>query len=200
MAKAKDAFRTISEVADWLDTPTHVLRFWESKFSQIKPVKGAGGRRYYRPRDMELLGGLKQLLHEDGMTIKGAQKLLREKGIKHVSGLGRSVDDLTADAPQTAETVATPEPPKAETPAVAVAQPAPPRPASPIQDALPFDMPDLPAQTRIPLPPEPPQQVLQMGGRLIGRITDDPAVIAANAEQIAPLLERLAALRDRLAG
>ena len=200
MAKAKDAFRTISEVADWLDTPTHVLRFWESKFSQIKPVKGAGGRRYYRPRDMELLGGLKQLLHEDGMTIKGAQKLLREKGIKHVSGLGRSVDDLTADAPQTAETVATREPPKAEPPAVAVAQPAPPRPASPIQDALPFDMPDLPAQTRIALPPEPPQQVLQMGGRLIGRITDDPAMIAANAEQIAPLLERLAALRDRLAG
>ena len=200
MAKAKDAFRTISEVADWLDTPTHVLRFWESKFSQIKPVKGAGGRRYYRPRDMELLGGLKQLLHEDGMTIKGAQKLLREKGIKHVSGLGRSVDDLTADAPQTAETVVTPEPPTAETPAVAVAQPAPQRPASPIQDALPFDMPDLPAQTRIALPPEPPQQVLQMGGRLIGRITDDPALIAANAEHIAPLLERLAALRDRLAG
>ncbi|WP_296430359.1 MerR family transcriptional regulator, partial [Yoonia sp.] len=67
MAKAKDAFRTISEVAEWLDTPTHVLRFWESKFSQIKPVKGAGGRRYYRPADMDLLGGIKKLLHEDGL-------------------------------------------------------------------------------------------------------------------------------------
>ena len=112
MAKAKDAFRTISEVAEWLDTPTHVLRFWESKFSQIKPVKGAGGRRYYRPRDMELLGGIKQLLHEDGMTIKGAQKLLREKGIKHVSALGRSTADLTegAEKPTDAQTSKAPAP------------------------------------------------------------------------------------------
>lgn len=93
MAKAKDAFRTISEVAEWLDTPTHVLRFWESKFSQIKPVKGAGGRRYYRPEDMDLLGGIKHLLHEQGMTIKGTQKLLREKGIKHVSALGQNMTE-----------------------------------------------------------------------------------------------------------
>ena len=74
MTKSADAFRTISEVADWLDTPTHVLRFWESKFSQIKPVKRAGGRRYYRPQDMLLIGGIKKLLHHDGLTIKGAQK------------------------------------------------------------------------------------------------------------------------------
>ena len=87
MAKAKDAFRTISEVADWLDTPAHVLRFWESKFTQIKPVKRAGGRRYYRPDDMMLLAGIKTLLHEQGLTIKGAQKLLREKGVKHVQNL-----------------------------------------------------------------------------------------------------------------
>lgn len=92
MAKAPDAFRTISEVSDALNTPAHVLRFWESKFSQIKPVKGAGGRRYYRPGDISLLAGIKLLLHEQGMTIKGAQKLLREKGVKHVAGL--------ADAPQ----------------------------------------------------------------------------------------------------
>ncbi|MFA8440518.1 MerR family transcriptional regulator, partial [Yoonia sp.] len=107
MAKAKDAFRTISEVAEWLDTPTHVLRFWESKFSQIKPVKGAGGRRYYRPADMDLLGGIKQLLHEDGLTIKGTQKLLREQGVKHVASLGQSMTAAPAPTPQ-AEPAPTP--------------------------------------------------------------------------------------------
>lgn len=85
MAKAREAFRTISEVADWLGVQTHVLRFWESKFSQVKPVKRAGGRRYYRPTDMQLLGGIKRLLHDDGMTIKGVQKILKEKGVKEVS-------------------------------------------------------------------------------------------------------------------
>lgn len=87
MDKSPDAFRTISEVADWLGTPTHVLRFWESRFTQVKPVKRAGGRRYYRPADMELLGGIKRLLHDDGMTIRGVQKLLREEGVKHVAAL-----------------------------------------------------------------------------------------------------------------
>jgi len=86
--KSKDAFRTISEVSDALDTPAHVLRFWESKFSQIKPVKRAGGRRYYRPDDIDLLRGIKTLLHDQGMTIKGAQKLLREKGAAHIVALG----------------------------------------------------------------------------------------------------------------
>jgi len=87
MSKSPDAFRTISEVADWLDTPAHVLRFWESRFSQVKPVKRAGGRRYYRPNDMLLLGGIKRLLHQDGLTVKDVQKLLREKGAKHVAAL-----------------------------------------------------------------------------------------------------------------
>ena len=87
MDKSPDAFRTITEVAEWLDTPAHVLRFWESRFSQIKPVKRAGGRRYYRPNDMLLLGGIKKLLHDDGTTIKGVQKILREQGIKHVQSL-----------------------------------------------------------------------------------------------------------------
>ena len=68
MEKSRDAFRTISEVADWLGTPTHVLRFWESRFSQVKPVKRAGGRRYYRPADMELLGGIKKLVAGDQHT------------------------------------------------------------------------------------------------------------------------------------
>ncbi|VVT29844.1 MerR HTH family regulatory protein [Roseovarius sp. EC-HK134] len=93
MGKAADAFRTISEVADWLEVPAHVLRFWESKFTQIKPVKRAGGRRYYRPADMALLGGIKVLLHDQGMTIKGAQKYLRENGIQQVSDMSPPLDE-----------------------------------------------------------------------------------------------------------
>ena len=80
MSKSADAFRTISEVADWLDTPTHVLRFWETKFSQIRPLKRGGGRRYYRPEDLVLLQKIHHLLYTEGYTIKGVQKLLREKG------------------------------------------------------------------------------------------------------------------------
>lgn len=95
-AKSPDAFRTISEVADWLDRPAHVLRFWESKFPQVKPVKRAGGRRYYRPDDMLLLGGIKKLLHDDGMTIKGVQKIMREQGVKYVSGMSQPLDEATA--------------------------------------------------------------------------------------------------------
>jgi DNA-binding transcriptional MerR regulator len=93
MAKSPDAFRTISEVADWLGIQAHVLRFWESKFAPVKPVKRAGGRRYYRPADMLLLGGIKRLLHDDGMTIKGVQEMLREQGIGHVSALSQSIDE-----------------------------------------------------------------------------------------------------------
>jgi resuscitation-promoting factor RpfA len=98
--KSPEAFRTISEVAEWLGVPTHVLRFWESRFSQVKPVKRAGGRRYYRPADMELLGGIRKLLHEDGMTIRGVQKLLREKGVRHVAEMAPPLD-LAADTKNT---------------------------------------------------------------------------------------------------
>jgi len=95
MPKSPDAFRTISEVAEWLGIQAHVLRFWESKFTQVKPIKRAGGRRYYRPNDMLLLGGIRQLLHEDGLTIKGVQKILREEGMGHVSSLSQPLDELT---------------------------------------------------------------------------------------------------------
>ena len=98
MQKSRDAFRTISEVAEWLDVPTHVLRFWESRFSQIKPVKRAGGRRYYRPSDMRVIGGVKTLLHDQGMTIRGVQKLFREEGIKHVSGFSAKLDGEDGEA------------------------------------------------------------------------------------------------------
>lgn len=99
MSKSPDAFRTISEVADWLGVQTHVLRFWESKFPQIKPIKRAGGRRYYRPADMLLLGGVKKLLHDDGLTIKGVQKILREQGAGHVSAESKPLDDDTVNEP-----------------------------------------------------------------------------------------------------
>jgi len=82
--KSPDAFRTISEVADSMGVPQHVLRFWESKFSQICPMKRGGGRRYYRPEDIEIIELIRKLLHEDGYTIKGAQKLLKEQGVKHI--------------------------------------------------------------------------------------------------------------------
>ena len=83
-AKSPNAFRTISEVADGIGIPQHVLRFWESKFVQIKPMKRGGGRRYYRPEDVEIIEAIRRLLHDDGYTIKGAQKLLREHGVKAV--------------------------------------------------------------------------------------------------------------------
>ena len=200
MAKAKDAFRTISEVSEWLDTPTHVLRFWESKFTQIKPVKGAGGRRYYRPEDMDLLGGIKQLLHEDGLTIKGTQKLLREKGVKYVATLGPSitVELETGD----------------EAPAIA-APPAPPTPKPAVssqQDTLPFDAPDdMPAfvhdahaEPEIDAPafvldlPDLPRDLPPMPGRLLGLCPADTTALRARAAEIAPLLSRLENLRDRM--
>ena len=83
-SKAPDAFRTISEVADELDLPQHVLRFWESRFNDIKPMKRGGGRRYYRPDDIDLLRGIRHLLYGEGYTIRGVQRILRDQGVKFV--------------------------------------------------------------------------------------------------------------------
>jgi DNA-binding transcriptional MerR regulator len=102
VAKGPNAFRTISEAADELGVPQHVLRFWETKFSFIRPMKRAGGRRFYRPQDIAVLSGVRALLHAEGYTIKGVQKLHREQGITHViaAGLGdngsASLDVLAA--------------------------------------------------------------------------------------------------------
>ena len=93
MDKAPDAFRTISEVADDLDIPQHVLRFWETRFTQIKPMKRSGGRRYYRPDDVDLLRGIRRLLYGEGYTIRGVQRILKEHGIKSVQGL---IDDTSS--------------------------------------------------------------------------------------------------------
>ena len=94
MDKAPDAFRTISEVADDLDIPQHVLRFWETRFAQIKPMKRSGGRRYYRPDDVDLLKGIRRLLYGEGYTIRGVQRILKEHGIGSVQRLA----DATAPA------------------------------------------------------------------------------------------------------
>lgn len=93
--KSPDAFRTISEVAAELDVPQHVLRFWESKFNQIRPLKRGGGRRYYRPEDVDLLRGVRALLYNDGYTIKGVQKVFREQGVKFVSETGKGTVDAS---------------------------------------------------------------------------------------------------------
>jgi len=108
--KSPEAFRTISEVAIELDVPQHVLRFWESRFAQVKPTKRAGGRRYYRPEDVDLLRGIRTLLYSDGYTIKGVQKVLKDKGARSVAEIGReSIQDVPC-AP--AHDVKSPEPPK----------------------------------------------------------------------------------------
>lgn len=136
MRKAPDAFRTISEAAELLDTPAHVLRFWESKFAQLKPVKRAGGRRYYRRSDIDLLAGIKLLLHEQGMTIRGVQKLLQEKGRQHVAGLAPITTtelveiETDAQAPERDDVAPDPVTTGAESRADSPAQ---------AQDFLPFD-------------------------------------------------------------
>jgi len=128
-SKSPEAFRTISEVAEELDVPQHVLRFWETKFSQIKPMKRAGGRRYYRPDDVALLIGIKTLLYTDGFTIKGVKKVLRERGLRYVIETGRMVgqDDRAlpvkreVEVPE--EAVATREIEIAEQPIISSAEP-----------------------------------------------------------------------------
>ncbi len=222
MDKSPDAFRTISEVAEWLGVQTHVLRFWESKFSQVKPVKRAGGRRYYRPSDMQLLGGIKKLLHDDGMTIKGVQKLLREEGIGHVAGFSRALDSAAeATAADVGENVvrftAKPEDEPTVVENAAVPEDAP---AEPELDFAPE--PETAEQEATPLPSFLTQP---MGGTpepapkkpLIVDAPDPPAEadIAASssaltyaarlskidpetAKAISPLISRLAVLRDKL--
>jgi resuscitation-promoting factor RpfA len=101
MQKAPDAFRTISEASDALQVPAHVLRFWESKFSQVKPVKRAGGRRYYRPADIDLLSGIKTLLYDQGMTIRGVQKLIADKGARQIAQIAPLAEEMVSEPQST---------------------------------------------------------------------------------------------------
>jgi DNA-binding transcriptional MerR regulator len=99
MDKSPDAFRTISEVAEDLDLPQHVLRFWETRFPQIKPLKRGGGRRYYRPDDVDLLRGIRQLLYGQGYTIKGVQRILKQDGLRFVQSIGRGERTIASPPP-----------------------------------------------------------------------------------------------------
>jgi DNA-binding transcriptional MerR regulator len=128
--KSADAFRTISEAADELGLEQHVLRFWETRFSQIKPLKRGGGRRYYRPDDVDLLRGLKHLLHDQRYTIKGVQKIIKEQGVRFVIGAGKG---LSAVAPAAARQMPRPQP--GQRPA-----PAPPAPVAVPSGASPREM------------------------------------------------------------
>jgi DNA-binding transcriptional MerR regulator len=126
MARKKaQAFRTITEVSDWLDTPSHVLRFWESKFPQIKPVKRAGGRRYYRPEDLKLIGGIKHLLHDKGTTIASVKDMIKDDGEASVEAYspepvfpekGRRKKRKAAAEAKVAETKTSPQETKEATP------------------------------------------------------------------------------------
>ena len=119
MEKSPDAFRTISEVADDLDLPQHVLRFWETRFAQIKPLKRGGGRRYYRPDDVDLVRGIRHLLYGEGYTIRGVQRILREQGPKFVQVVWQP--EQSVEAPPAG---AAPEEPVEDEGTAAVAAPA----------------------------------------------------------------------------
>jgi DNA-binding transcriptional MerR regulator len=120
--KAPDAFRTISEVAEELDIPQHVLRFWETRFAQIKPMKRSGGRRYYRPDDVDLLKGIRRLLYGEGYTIRGVQRILKEHGIKSVQGLADQTSAVTFGAVEEAIGLSLQEPDEGEIPVAAEAE------------------------------------------------------------------------------
>ena len=130
MEKSADAYRTISEVAEGMDLPQHVLRFWETRFPQIKPLKRGGGRRYYRPEDIELLAAIKRLLYGEGYTIKGVQKLLKEQGAQAVARPSAAPSPrpaATSPPPSPAAAQPRSDPPMRPPPAPVAAMP--PRPA-----------------------------------------------------------------------
>ena len=211
MTKSSQAFRTIREVAEWLDVATHVLRFWESKFPQIKPVKRAGGRRYYRPADMELIGGIKVLLHDRGMTIRGVQRMIREAGVASVAALtpplpiadtpmGDVSEDWTEDRVEDvilreaaidrplavpALHDAAPQRPRLAVDAETAAAPLPVAPSASVHAAAALAVPDHAAKARS-------SSALARLGALVG----DPARMPHHVR--ATLRPALVALRDRM--
>ncbi len=215
MDKSPDAFRTISEVAESLDTPAHVLRFWESRFPQIKPVKRAGGRRYYRPADVALLTGIKRLLHDEGLTIRGLQKILRDHGVRHVAGLSDDsvdLDDLVS-AERLPDAARSPADDLHEAGFIAIdddteAEPVPvtrpdPAPTTPSQLAL-FDTPPALARaeaTAKPAPLTPRKPSLRDDATFASLIRALPrGSLRSRRDELAALASRLAALRARTAG
>lgn len=207
--KSPEAFRTISEVSDELGVPAHVLRFWESRFTQIKPVKRAGGRRYYRPEDLTLIAGIQRLLHEEGLTIRGVQKILRERGIQHVIAIGLGEEMGTAyDAPlrptamvrtlRPREARAAREPSPIPDP---IPEPGPPPEPEPDPDpapgpGLPLSVaPAGPMGDTPPYAPHPAAVLWLDTHALLARLRRLPPAALPEA---APLQSRLLALRDRM--
>jgi DNA-binding transcriptional MerR regulator len=200
--KSAEAFRTISEVADELNVPQHVLRFWESRFSQIKPVKRAGGRRYYRPDDIDLLKGIRALLYSDGFTIKGVQKVLKDRGLRHVAEIGRGgVPEVAAPAPLVIEKV------------VYVEKPAP------VKKPRPTHLRAVPATLHLPFfdepmslapPPEPVARVVEPVQPVIAPmaveapvapmpvVLEEAGMAAEDRMRLEELLDELTGLKARL--
>jgi DNA-binding transcriptional MerR regulator len=220
--KSAEAFRTISEVAIELDVPQHVLRFWESRFAQIKPVKRAGGRRYYRPEDIDLLKGIRALLYSDGLTIRGVQKVLKERGLRHVADLGRGEVAIPEPQVQVVEKIVYVERPA---PIAAVAAPEPvsvpvPKPkksrahlrAVPDTLDLPFfdqqepsrEFPVLDQAPALLVEPvvELPASELEVAPEpVIEEVPEGPAddgLAAADRERLEELLDELSGLKTRL--
>ncbi|GGX59544.1 hypothetical protein GCM10011309_06630 [Litorimonas cladophorae] len=182
-AKTTRAFRTISEAGEELGLQPHVLRFWESKFSQIKPIKRGGGRRFYRPEDIEFIRGIKKLLHDEKHPIKDVQKLIQKKGANRIIELGRSVEKAAKDRP-VAETDLLPKRIKsADRPAAPLSKPSvatPPRPAKVVSEPIIRQT----VQPERPLaPPATPK-------------TSDQDALRAALESLQGLKSRLAAFRE----
>ncbi|QBY00757.1 MerR family transcriptional regulator [Rhodophyticola sp. CCM32] len=211
MSKSPQAFRTIREVAEWLGVAAHVLRFWESKFTQIKPVKRAGGRRYYRPADMALVGGIKVLLHDQGLTIRGVQKMIREEGVAHIASLSPPFEEAGTEALNGAwegdhkpgnyvlemepvtETAPPAEPVTLSTGPASEAETA----TKPASEPAPEPEP-IPAQ---PAPPE-PEDIAETDEQITSLRTlarRRPSLPADRRTDLALALARLQTLRDRLA-
>jgi DNA-binding transcriptional MerR regulator len=177
-AKSPDAFRTISEVALELDVPQHVLRFWESRFAQIKPVKRAGGRRYYRPEDVDLLRGIRALLYSEGLTIRGVQKVLKDRGSRHVALMGRGEGAALYAAPVVVEKLVF-----VEKPAAPAAKKKPPHLRA-VPDTMPLPFFDEPAGD-----PGPAAQAPR----------EEAAMAAEERAKLKALLAELTGLKKKLA-
>jgi len=197
--KSAEAFRTISEVALELDVPQHVLRFWESRFAQIRPVKRAGGRRYYRPDDVDLLKGIRSLLYVDGLTIKGVQKVLKERGLRHVTEVGRGnappPQTLVIERPVVVEKIVYVEKP---TPAPQPAsQPAPAKKSRahlrPVPDAMSLPFFDAPEVAAAPVIKEPPAAVIEPVIEAV-----ETALGNVEREKLDALLDELMTLKSQL--
>jgi DNA-binding transcriptional MerR regulator len=192
--KSAGAFRTISEVAIELNVPQHVLRFWESRFAQIRPVKRAGGRRYYRPEDIDLLKGIRSLLYGDGFTIKGVQKVLKDRGLRHVADVGRGC--VPESAPQVIEKIVYVE----KTAAAPVKKPRPGHLRAVRGMSLPFFNEASPVREFPVLDsaPQPAGAVASLVEAVEAFAAEDISEPAQNHERLEEILDELTGLKDRL--